>query len=111
MLPDEDRGDSKKQLMAKIAVSMAGRAAEELIYGPDEVTAGASQDFQNATNIAYRMVPKYLFMIKSQVTKWGMSDKVGKIFLEKGKMSPEQAKIVDEEVTRILDVSETVVLI
>lgn len=57
---------SKAKLLAEIAVSLGGRAAEEIVYGADKVGTGASQDLINVTNIARKMV-----------TAWGMSEKLG----------------------------------
>ena len=57
---------TRAQMKASIDVSMGGRVAEELIFGKDKVTSGASSDFSNATGTAERMV-----------NAWGMSDKVG----------------------------------
>jgi len=93
-LPEGDQlSRSRKQMMAQLAVCMAGRAAEELVYGEYEVTSGASSDFQTATSLAYSMV-----------TKWGMSDKVGFIHLSNDrKISPEQRQLIDSEVKRLLD--------
>ena len=51
---------------------MGGRAAEELIFGYDKVTTGASSDIEQATNMA-----------RGMVTKWGLNDKLGTIFLWK----------------------------
>ncbi|MDX6750992.1 ATP-dependent zinc metalloprotease FtsH [Geminicoccaceae bacterium 1502E] len=68
-LPEGDRlSVSREKLMADIAVAMGGRVAEELIFGYDKVTAGASSDIQQATKIARHMV-----------TQWGMSDKLGPV--------------------------------
>ena len=63
---DEKVHVSKAKLLAKITVSLGGRAAEEIVYGPDRVSTGASQDLINVTNIARKMV-----------TAWGMSEKLG----------------------------------
>ncbi len=63
---DEKVHVSKAKLLAKITVSLGGRAAEEIVYGPDKVSTGASQDLINVTNIARKMV-----------TAWGMSEKLG----------------------------------
>ncbi len=59
---------TRAQLIAKIRVAMGGRAAEEIIYGKDHVTGGASGDIEMATNIARHMV-----------TKFGMSEKLGNV--------------------------------
>merc|ERR1712025_1314608 len=59
---------SKQYMESQLAVALGGRLAEELIFGEDEVTTGASNDIQQVANIARRMV-----------TQWGMSDKVGQI--------------------------------
>ncbi len=63
---DERVHTSKAKLLAEITVSLGGRAAEEIVYGADKVSTGASQDLTNVTNIARKMV-----------TAWGMSDKLG----------------------------------
>lgn len=93
-LPEGDQlSKSRKQMMAKLAVCMAGRAAEEVVYGEHEVTSGASSDFNTATSLAYSMV-----------TKWGMSDKVGFIHhTPERKISSELRQLIDTEVKNILD--------
>jgi len=63
---DESVHVSKAKLLAKITVSLGGRAAEEIVYGKENVSTGASQDLINVTDIARKMV-----------TAWGMSDKLG----------------------------------
>lgn len=69
-IAEEDRYNySREMLMAKIAVGLGGRAAEELTLGRERVTTGAENDFQVVTGMARRMV-----------TRWGMSDEVGVIF-------------------------------
>ncbi len=66
-LPESDRiSMSKAKLKADLSVSMGGRIAEEMIFGEDQVTTGASSDIQMATDTARRMV-----------TEWGMSEKLG----------------------------------
>jgi cell division protease FtsH len=66
-LPEGDRiSMSRAKLKADLVVAMGGRIAEELIFGHDKVTTGASSDIKMATDIARRMV-----------TEWGMSDKLG----------------------------------
>src|SRR5579883_3363307 len=67
---EEDRYNySREMLMAKIAVGLGGRVAEELTLGREHVTTGAENDFQVVTGLAKRMV-----------TRWGMSDEVGVVF-------------------------------
>ena len=63
---DETVHVSKAKLLAKITVSLGGRAAEEIVYGKDNVSTGASQDLRNVTDMARKMV-----------TAWGMSEKLG----------------------------------
>jgi cell division protease FtsH len=102
--PEEDRVSvTRLELLDRIGVALAGRATEELIF--QDVTTGAQNDFQQATNIARRMV-----------TRWGMSDIIGKVALvsdsesylgEYGgtrEYSGSTAKIIDEEVKKIIDV-------
>lgn len=106
-LPEGDRiSMSKAKLEADLAVAMGGRIAEEIIFGADKITTGASSDIQMATNIARRMV-----------TEWGMSEKLGflrysgdqeEVFLghsvsQTKNMSDNTASIVDSEVRRIVD--------
>lgn len=101
-LPETDRFSiTRAKLHDDLIVAMGGRAAEELIFGYDKVTTGASSDIMQATSMA-----------RSMVTKWGLSDKVGPIDYseeESGKFyaaqktfSEETGKIIDEEVKRIV---------
>ena len=72
--PQESRLESglysKQYLESQLAVALGGRLAEELAYGQDMVTTGASNDIQQVASIAKRMVKE-----------WGMSDKVGRVVL------------------------------
>src|SRR6266849_2773144 len=71
---EEDRYNySRETLMARIAVGLGGRAAEELTFGAERVTTGAENDLQVVTDIARNMV-----------TRWGMSEQVGVVFANYG---------------------------
>jgi len=106
-LPEEDRYSySKQRLQSSICSLFGGRIAEEIIFGADFVTTGASNDIQRSTEIARNMV-----------TKWGLSEKLGplvyaedegEVFLgrsvtqHKG-VSDETSHVIDEEVRSIID--------
>lgn len=95
--PKDEHSQTKEQLLASLDVAMGGRAAEELIFGLDNVTTGASSDFNQATQMASRMVCQY-----------GMSPKVGKVFYRQGdveKLSPSLQDLVNDETRRLLDES------
>jgi len=93
-LPDKDETSvSKNQMLARLDVCMGGRVAEEMIFGPDQVTSGARSDLQQATALARHMV-----------TECGMSDAVGPIFIDTDnqKLSGDFQKSIDAEVVRLL---------
>jgi len=69
---------SKQYLESQLAVALGGRLAEEIIYGEDKVTTGASNDIQQVASIAKRMVQE-----------WGMSEKVGSVCLDSSGGSPQ----------------------
>ena len=103
---DESVHVSKAKLLAKIAVSLGGRAAEEIVYGKNEVSTGASQDLINVTDMARKMV-----------TAWGMSEKLGPMAYGKNRenvfmgrdfghqrdYSEQVAYEIDEEIKSIVD--------
>ena len=93
--PEEDRlSITRLELLDRIAVALAGRATEELVFG--DVTTGAQNDFQQATDLARRMV-----------TRWGMSDVLGKMSLSSANESYlgdfESARSYSEETARLVD--------
>nr|XP_046227081.1 ATP-dependent zinc metalloprotease YME1L1-like isoform X1 [Scatophagus argus] len=93
MLPENDRwSETRSQLLAQMDVSMGGRVAEELIFGDDYITTGASSDFDGATKIA-----------KMMVTRFGMSDKLGVMtYSDITKQSPETQAAIEQEVRILL---------
>jgi cell division protease FtsH len=105
-LPEGDRYSMNyEQMTSRLAIMMAGRVAEELIFGKEKVTSGASSDIQAATGLARNMV-----------TRWGYSDKLGlvaygdnqeEVFLGHSvsrtqNVSEETARVIDEEVKRLV---------
>lgn len=93
MLPENDRwSETRAQLLAQMDVSMGGRVAEELVFGDDYITTGASSDFDGATKIA-----------KMMVTRFGMSDKLGVMtYGDVTKQSPETQAAIEQEVRVLL---------
>lgn len=90
-LPSNDETSiSKKQLLARLDVCMGGRVAEELVFGPDNVTTGASSDLHTATELAQYMV-----------SSCGMSDAIGPVHI-KERPSAEMQSRMDAEVVKLL---------
>lgn len=110
--PSEDRMDtglySRSYLENQMAVALGGRITEELIFGEEEVTTGASNDLQQVARVARQMV-----------TRFGMSDRLGQVALgrQQGNMflgrditaerdfSEETAAMIDDEVRKLVDVA------
>jgi cell division protease FtsH len=108
--PSEDRMDtglySRAYLENQMAVALGGRLAEEIIFGEEEVTTGASNDLQQVARVA-----------KQMITRFGMSDRLGPVALgrQQGNMflgrdimserdfSEETAAAIDEEVRKLVD--------
>lgn len=106
-LPEEDKySQSKEQLESMISSMFGGRLAEEIVFGHEHVTTGASNDIERATQIARNMV-----------TRWGLSDKLGpltyseeedEVFLghsvtKHKAISDETTRLIDEEIKNIID--------
>jgi cell division protease FtsH len=109
-LPERDRYSmSMKQMKARLALCFGGRIAEQLIYGADSLNTGASNDIQQATDMARSMVMEY-----------GMSEKLGwlryrdnqeEVFLghsvaRSQSVSEETARLIDQEVRRLIEEAE-----
>ncbi len=108
-LPEQDKYSiSKLQLESQLASLFGGRAAEEIVFGAEHVTTGASNDIERATSIARNMT-----------TKWGLTEKLGpltyaedegEVFLGRSvtqhkQVSDSTARLIDEEVRRIVEVA------
>src|SRR5215218_7966559 len=106
-LPERDNYSYHRDKMyANLAVSMGGRVAEEVVFGYDKVSSGASSDIQYATKLA-----------RDMVTRWGMSDSLGPLMYSEGEeevflgysrqhnmsMSNETAQLIDKEIRQIVD--------
>lgn len=111
-LPEKDSYSiSRRKLNSQVASLFGGRVAEELIYGKDSVTTGASNDIERATEIAHKMVKQ-----------WGMSDKLGpmaygeddgEVFLGRQvtkhkHISEDTFKVIDDEIRAIIDTNYAV---
>ena len=109
-LPERDKlSYSKLWCEARLVMTFGGRVAEQIIYGVDHLNTGASSDIQQATSLA-----------RSMVTEWGMSDVLGplrytdnqqEVFLghaitQRQNMSEETAKLIDEEIRRIVTTAQ-----
>jgi len=96
-LPEKDELSwTKKQLFARLDVAMGGRAAEEMMFGSENVTSGASSDIENATRVAQAIVMRF-----------GMSEKVGPVLHrdeDLATLSPETRLVIEEEVKGLLEV-------
>ncbi|WP_317277418.1 ATP-dependent zinc metalloprotease FtsH [Kordiimonas aestuarii] len=106
-LPERDEySQSREKMHDNLAIAMGGRVAEEIIFGHEKVTSGASSDIQYATNLARNMV-----------TRWGMSDKLGplqyaaneeEVFLghsvsRQQNVSEDTARLIDQEVKAFVE--------
>ncbi|KAI9852285.1 MAG: hypothetical protein M1838_001173 [Thelocarpon superellum] len=94
-LPELDKvSQAKRELRAMIDICMGGKVAEELVYGADEVTSGASNDIQKATEVAYAMV-----------TQMGMSESLGSVDLNTSysRLSSETKRTIEREVRQLIE--------
>ena len=100
-LPERDRiSMSYEEMIAQLAMAMGGRVAEELIFGNNKVSSGASGDIQMATKLA-----------RSMITEYGFSNKLGRMaytdpnadYFGSPKIAEETQKIVDKEVLRLVE--------
>ena len=104
-MPERDQiSQSREEMIARMAMAMGGRAAEELHFGYDKVTSGASSDIEQVTRIATAMV-----------TEWGLSDAIGPIAYKDtdqqsfhpgigrgSAISPETATLIESEIRRFI---------
>ena len=95
-LPEDDQlSVTRRELLARLDVCMGGRVAEELIFGTDDVTTGASNDLEQATRLA-----------RAMVTRYGFSDKIGPVSVnyddQGNSISTETRAAIEEEVKKLM---------
>jgi len=103
-LPEADKiSYLREKMYADLAISMGGRVAEEIIFGHDKVSSGASSDIKYATSLA-----------RAMVTEWGMSEKLGPLYygedshdayagMVRNKASQKITAVIDEEIRSIVE--------
>ncbi len=106
-LPTEDRYTmSRRELMARMTVMMGGRAAEEIVFS--EITTGAQNDIENATEMARRMVCEFGMSDRLGTLTYGRRERqmfLGRDLFEERNYSEQTAVLIDEEVRRFIDQS------
>lgn len=106
-LPEKDHLTMKKvQLLDRITMTLGGRVAEEMIYGPDCITTGASNDLEKVTDLARKMVTTYGMSEKMGNMAYGKSEEhvfMGRDFGHTRNFSEEIAADIDKEVKKIVD--------
>ena len=104
-LPLEDRYTmTRQELLARLIVMMGGRAAEELVF--NEVTTGAQNDLENATEVARRMVCEFGMSERLGTLTYGKRERqvfLGRDLFEERNYSEQTAVLIDEEIRRIID--------
>jgi len=106
-LPEQDRySHSRRLLESMISTLFGGRLAEELIFGPEAVTTGASNDIERATELARSMVTRY--GLSDNLGPLAYADDEGEVFLgravtQQQKISAETARAIDNEIRAIVD--------
>ena len=109
-LPERDKlSQTRSELEALIASMFGGRVAEELIYGKQNITTGAGNDIQQATNLARKMVMEYGFSDKLGPLRYETNQEevfLGHSVTQQKNLSDETARIIDEEVRKIVEIGE-----
>jgi cell division protease FtsH len=109
-LPERDKySQSKVEIKAMMASLFGGRVAEELIFGEDKVTTGAADDIRRATNLARRMVTEFGFSEKLGPLRYSENEEevfLGHSVTQRKNVSDATAKVIDDEIRRIVDDGE-----
>ena len=109
-LPERDRySHSKLELESRLAVMFGGRIAEEIVFGEENVTTGASNDIKEATAMARRMITEFGFSDKLGPLRYSENEEevfLGHSVTQHKNVSDATAKIIDEEIRRLIDEAE-----
>jgi cell division protease FtsH len=109
-LPERDKySQSKIEIKAMMASLFGGRVAEELIFGEDQVTTGAADDIRRATGLARRMVTEFGFSEKLGPLRYAENEEevfLGHSVTQRKNVSDATAKVIDDEIRRIVDEGE-----
>ena len=109
-LPERDKySQSKIEIKAMVASLFGGRVAEDLIFGADKVTTGAADDIRRATNLARRMVTEFGFSEKLGPLRYSENEEevfLGHSVTQRKNVSDATAKVIDEEIRRVVDEGE-----
>jgi cell division protease FtsH len=109
-LPERDRyGFSKIEIESRIAMMFGGRVAEELVFGPDNVTTGAGDDIRQATGWARRMVTEFGFSEKLGPLRYSENEEevfLGHSVTQRKNVADATARIIDEEIRAIVEQGE-----
>ena len=109
-LPERDKfSQTRLELEALLASMFGGRVAEELIYGKRNITTGAGNDIQQATNLARRMVMEFGFSDKLGPLRYETNQEevfLGHSVAQQRNISDETARIIDEEVRKLVETGE-----
>ena len=109
-LPERDKySQSKMELEAMVTSLFGGRVAEELIFGTEKVTTGASDDIRRATNLARRMVTEFGFSEKLGPLRYTENEEevfLGHSVTQRKNVSDATARVIDEEIRRIVEEGE-----
>ncbi len=106
-LPERDRySNSKVELESRLAMMFGGRVAEEIVFGPENVTTGAGDDIKQATALARRMVTEFGFSEKLGPLRYAENEEeifLGHSVTQRKNVSDATAKLIDEEIRRLID--------
>ena len=106
-LPERDRySNSKVELESRLAMMFGGRVAEEIVFGPENVTTGAGDDIKQATALARRMVTEFGFSEKLGTLRYAENEEeifLGHSVTQRKNVSDATAKLIDEEIRRLID--------